>query len=362
MDKSEIKNYRLLNQHLIDTNFTKPEEVVSHLGAIQAQEYPGGLWSIGLRYNNSSVSDVEKAIAERKFVRTWPMRGTLHFVPTEDIRWMLKLLTPKVESRMGSNFKKAQLDERIFSKSTDLITKAILKNKSLTRQEFYKVLEDGGINTKENRGLYISGVLAQRGLTCFGPLRGKQPTFVLLDEWLPKVKELTREESIAKITLKYFTSHGPATIKDLMWWAGLTKAEVLEGIELNKDKLLEVNYEDKSFWMSSSTPVKIKTPTEQAGAYLLQAYDEFGIAYKERDEIFDPKYKKIFFLGNGYTALMMLDGEMMGIWKKNIKKNHVEIILNPMVKLSKKELSEFELAADKYTKFIGLERFELSIV
>src|SRR5581483_7294852 len=96
MTSLNIAHQRLLNQHIAATSFEKPSEVVSWLGAVQAQDYLGALWAVGLRLRQVIEADVEQALADKTIIRTWPMRGTLHFVAAADIRWMLELLTPRI--------------------------------------------------------------------------------------------------------------------------------------------------------------------------------------------------------------------------------------------------------------------------
>lgn len=202
---------RLSNQYLAKNRFADPGDVVAWFGAVQAQDYLGSLWGIGLRTIDACEGAVEKAIANRKIVRTWPMRGTLHFVPAADVRWMLKLLTPRVIARSAGRYRQLELDKRTFANSKKVFVRALEGGKQLTRTEMYKALEAAKISVAGQRGIHILGHLAQEGLICFGNRRAKQQTFVLLDEWVPENQSLNREEALAKLARCYFRSHGPAT-------------------------------------------------------------------------------------------------------------------------------------------------------
>ena len=81
--------------------------MVAHLGAMQAQDFPGAKWALGLRIPGTTDADIEQAIADRKIVRTWPMRGTLHFVAPDDVRWMLQLMTPRIMARAAGRHRQA---------------------------------------------------------------------------------------------------------------------------------------------------------------------------------------------------------------------------------------------------------------
>ncbi|HVF66173.1 MAG TPA: crosslink repair DNA glycosylase YcaQ family protein, partial [Pyrinomonadaceae bacterium] len=128
---------RLANQHLSRQVFEKPSDVVRHLGAVQAQDYLASLWAVGLRTKGATEADVERALADRSVVRTWPMRGTLHFVPAADARWMLGLLTPRVVARSAARYRQLELDERTFARCGEVFVRALRGGKSLTRAATY---------------------------------------------------------------------------------------------------------------------------------------------------------------------------------------------------------------------------------
>src|SRR5207237_2162453 len=190
--------------------------------------YPGALWAVGLRTRDATEAAIEQAIAERTIVRTWPMRGTLHFVAPEDARWMLQLLTPRVVAANARRvYQQSNLDDATFARSKDLFVDALQGGKQLPRPSLYKVLEAAGISVAGQRGLFILQRLSSEGLICFAARQGKQPTFALLDEWVPisLSKTPARDQALAELALRYFTSHGPATVQDFAWWSGLPAAD-----------------------------------------------------------------------------------------------------------------------------------------
>src|SRR5512140_1869066 len=193
MKSSDIIRYRLHNQQIAGTKFRKPEEIVKCLGAVQSQDYSGGLWGIGLRLPGSTLADIEKALNKRKIIRTWPMRGTLHFVPARDARWMLELLTPRVIKRNARRYKELGLNYEIFERSERLISHALEGGRRLTREALYDVLAKGDISPEGQRSYHILGHLAQKGVICLGAREGKQQTFVLFDEWIRDSRRLDRE-------------------------------------------------------------------------------------------------------------------------------------------------------------------------
>ncbi|MBI1879200.1 MAG: AlkZ family DNA glycosylase [Chloroflexi bacterium] len=199
MTPQDIAQYRLYHQQIATTKFKKPSQVVSWLGAMQAQDYAGAKWSAGLRLPDATDADIEQAIADKTIIRTWPMRGTLHFVAAEDARWLLKLLTPRIIAQTAGRYRQLELDEATFARSKELFAQALQGGKQLTRNEMLQLLEKASISTAGQRGYHILGRSAQDGLICFGAPQGKQQTFTLLDEWAPATKSLERDEALAEL-------------------------------------------------------------------------------------------------------------------------------------------------------------------
>jgi hypothetical protein len=174
----DLARYRLHNQHIARAMFDKPSDIVGWLGAVQAQDYLGSLWALGLRTRNATEGDIEKAIAAKTIVRTWPLRGTLHFVAAADVRWMLELLTPRVVAGSEGRRQQLDLDEAIFARSKELFVSALQGGKQLPRDVMYDLLEAAQISTAGGRGLHILWRLAHDGIICFGARQGKQQTLL----------------------------------------------------------------------------------------------------------------------------------------------------------------------------------------
>lgn len=352
MTRLDIADHRLYKQRIDGVAFEKPCDVVRWLGAVQAQDYTSALWAVGLRTRGATEKDVEKAIADRAIVRTWPMRRTLHFVAAADIRWMLELLTPRiVAGSMRRLYKELGLDDATFARSKKLLARAMRGGKQLSRKAIYELLERAHISTASGRGLHLLSQLAQEGFICFGTREGKQPTFALLDEWVPNAKTMARDEALAELATRYFTSHGPATLKDFVWWSGLTVLDAKAGIEMAKSRLTQEIIDGQSYWLSPATPAATDV---SATVHMLPAFDEYTVAYKDRSAVLDPSYAKQVNSGNGiFAPIIVVDGRVAGIWKRTIKKDVVVITPSPFAKLNRAETRAFTAAATRYGKFLG---------
>lgn len=351
MNRAELLQRRLTTHHLTSRDFKSAGEAVRWFGAVQAQDFFASMWAIGQRMKKAVEADVEKAIADKEIVRSYPMRGTLHFVPPEDLRWMLKLMTPRIISKSAKLYRDASLNAAVFKKSASIFERALQGENQLTREEMYEVLEDNKIATKNYRGLHILGHLSQEGLLCFGPRKGKQQTFVLLDEWIPQHAAITRDDALAKLTLNYFTGHGPASLQDLVWWSGLTVADIKAGIEMVKSKLQEEEFDGVTYYSSQGVRSK-KFPD----ALLLPVYDEYTVAYKDRDLLLDEKAVKSLKKMNNlvFTNTVVVDGVVVAVWRRTIKKEKTIIEVNPLITPTSAQKEKIGEAARKYGAFIGL--------
>lgn len=353
MTPQDIARYRLYQQQIARSRFKTPGQVVSWLGALQAQDYPGAKWSIGLRLPDRADTDIEQAIADKTIVRTWPMRGTLHFVAPEDVRWLLALLTPRVIASRARRHRQLALDEATFARSRELFAKALQGERQLTRQEMMDLLEQAGISTGNQRGYHILGWAAQTGFICFGPMQGKQPTFVWLDDWVPGGKRLTREESLAELAKRYFTGHGPATLQDFTWWSGLVAADARAGLEMVKSQLAREQVGGQTYWLPQNMPAWQDQPPD---IYLLPGFDEYLLGYKDRSAVLDPEHSQVIHPGNSgmFSSTVVIDGRVAGTWKRTFKKDTVVITVSPFASLSETQSQAIHAAARRYSRFIGM--------
>ena len=349
---SIIARYRLYNQHIIHNTVKEPYDIVRRMGAIQAQDYLAALWAIGLRVEGANETAIEQAIAERSIVRTWPMRGTLHFVAAADIRWILDLLGPRMIARAAGRYLQLGLDEDTFARSRDLFVIALQGNRQLTRAAMYQVLENANISTAGQRGIHILGRLAQEGLLCFGERQGKQFTFALLSEWIPQAKSLPREQAQAELALRYFSSHGPAMLEDFVWWSGLTSSDARAALDMAKPRLASEVIDGRTYWLPISVPA---LGVEPIIAHLIPAFDEYLVGYKDRSAVLDPQFFLRTNAGGGMlNPTILIDGQVLGTWKRTFKKGAVVIKPEWFTELTNDQLDAFNIASENYGAFLQL--------
>jgi hypothetical protein len=350
-DGGAIAQQRLRTQRLTGPGFAAPADVVTWFGAVQAQDYPGALWALGLRTKGATEASVEQAIANRAIVRTWPLRGTLHFVAPEDVRWMLTHFAPRTVARAASRFKQLELDARVLAKGAAIVVKALEGGRQVTRPRLLALLERAGIATVGNRGIHVLWKCAHDGLICFGARDGKQPTFALLDEWVPRGRTLDRDEALAELARRYFTSHAPATLQDFTWWSGLSAADARRAVEAAGAGTPHLAAGTAAPRTAAHSTSARRTP-HRPYVLLLPPYDEYTVAYRDRSAALDPKH--VAAARNGiFWPTIVLDGRIAGTWKRRLDRDRVAIALQTFAKLSGASARLVAREADRYGRFLG---------
>jgi hypothetical protein len=345
---SSIGLRRLYHQRITHPAFRDAGEVVSWLGAMQGQDYAGTKWAFGLRLPGSTEADIEQAIADRRIMRTWAVRGTLHYVAPADIHWLIGLIAPRQIAGNKPRYKQLELDEPTLTRSVDLIVKALDGGKQLTRNELFDILQANGISTAGQRGFYLLQRAGLERLIYQGEMRRNVTTFLALDagETLPK------EEALAELARRYFTSRGPATLADFTHWSGLTITEARAGLASIQSELVEETINGQSYFLS---PEAAKPP--ERPLYLLPGFDEYVLGYKDRSAVLETEFADAICPGgNGvFMSSIVSDGQIIGTWRRELKKKTVEISFAPFRPLKPGLRDLLAEAAAAYGAFLGLE-------
>ncbi|HEY2366842.1 MAG TPA: crosslink repair DNA glycosylase YcaQ family protein [Polyangiaceae bacterium] len=221
---------------------------------------------------------------------------------------MTKLLAPRVIKRAGARHRSLELDEKTFVRAEKILSRALAGGKSLTRPEAYQTLARAGIAPDGQRGIHMLAVLSMRGVLCIGPHRGKQPAFVLCDEWLPKGRDLDGDEALGELARRYFTSHGPATDRDFSWWTGLNLGEARRAIDI----------------AGEIAPPRAK---ETKMAALLPPFDEYTVAYRDRSAV-----GLSAGVANLMSPIVLVDGKVAGTWKRSRSDVVTDVKKTPLVR------------------------------
>jgi hypothetical protein len=350
MTTFDIAQLRLHNQRLTRTAFERPEDVVQWLVAIQSQEYAGAKWGVAQRTKGLIDAAIDQAFAEGAILRTHMMRPTWHFVTPVDIRWMLKLTAPHVHAANAYYYRKLGLDDSVFAQSNALLTKALQGGKQHTRSELESILQQAGVTKETDDRLRIAYIMMHAELDaviCSGALRGKQHTYALLDERAPQAISLGHDEARAELARCYFTSRGPATLKDYMGWSGLSAVDAKAGLDAINSQLAQEVVDGKTYWFPQNMPTeKTASPT----AWLLPAYDEYFSSYKDHTAVLEPEYSEQVSQSSGQAII--LDGKIVGVWKRTFTKKTVIITPTLFAPLNDAESQALAEAEHRYGEFI----------
>jgi hypothetical protein len=348
-----IAEQRLVNQNITRAGRRSPADVVAWLGAVQAQEYAAASWALALRmHDGATVNATEQAFADGRILRTHVMRPTWHFVAAADIRWLLELTAPRVHHRMAPYNRQLGLDAATLTRAAGVIERALRDGRHLTRAELGDALQRAGLVMDNMRLAHAAMHAELEGVVCSGPRRGARFTYALVAERAPAACRLSRDEALAELTRRYFRSHGPATARDFAWWSGLTTADARRGLEMNRARALAVD--GRTYWSIGRPP---GGPARRpATAHLLPVYDEYLVAYRDRQAVPHGPLTMTFGSARSVTFqhALVIAGQVAGTWRPARDARQGAIQVAPLRRLAASERRAIAEAARRYAGFLGV--------
>jgi hypothetical protein len=324
---------------------------VGWLGAVQAQDFGPAKWAIGRRTQGASDAQLDRAFAAGSILRTHVLRPTWHFVLPADIRWLLTATAPRIRARDAYRYRQLGLDDATLRKSESVLVEALRGGNLLTRAEAAAALAESGIAVGGQRLPYILMHAELDARICSGPLRGRQHTYALLEERAPQARELSREEALVELVLRYFTSHGPASAKDFATWASLTMGDVEPALAAAGRRLRREVIDGVPFWSGEDGAAP---PLMSPAVHLLQGYDEYIMGYSETKHLlaapgvpWSPATPPVFSL------VVLLDGRVAGFWKRAVAKDSVAVQVALLRPFDAAQVRALEAEAARYGEFLG---------
>ena len=346
-DPLAIVQRRLHSQRLASGHLSSPAEAVRWLGAVQAQEYAEAKWSIGERVEGCNDADVEDAVTRGEILRIHVLRPTWHFVTPEDLRWMLRLSAPRVHAANRYMYRKLDLPDATIESAHEIIARALGDERALTRPELQRALAQEGIEADGLRLGYILMHAELEALICSGPRRGRQHTYAAFEDRVPETPERSRDEALAELTLRFFRSRGPATVRDLSVWSGLTLTDARKGLDMVKDQV-HTETENDTTWISEEPIGAAAPPT---GAFPIPMYDEIGMGYR--------KDLRVVMAGTPPREGMLsrpivIDGRTVGSWKRAISARAARIEATLFIDLTDEERTALDAVVERFGRFMQL--------
>lgn len=340
-----IAQQRLQNQRITRAGFRGPAAVVSWLGAVQAQEYGPAKWALALRMSpRTTDAAIGRAIDRGTILRTHVLRPTWHFVAPADIRWMLELSAPHVHRAMATYHRQNGVDG-MLTRAATIFERALGEGAPLTRAELGVHLERAGIPAKGTQLALLAMYAEIEGVMCSGPRRGSRSTYALIADRAPHAKALPRDEAIASLTTRYFRSHGPATIRDFVWWSGLKTADAKRGLEMIRARPRDVD--GRTYWSIGRTSPAARGSSRDR-VHLLPIYDEFTVAYRDRAAV--PQHASQA-LGTFWHAIVSA-GHVVGTWKTARAGAGCALSVTTLRSLTGKERAGLAQAVARYARFL----------
>lgn len=357
LSATEVARARQVSLLLGPHEITSPGGIVEWMGAMQSQDLASGVWSLGVRLADSSVSQVDAALESGEVLRTWPMRGTIHLVPPRDVGWMLDLTAGRALSASARRRAELGLEPATADRAVAVLTDVLSGDGRLTRAAALESLSAAGIRVDGQAGYHALGYAAHSGAICIGPNAGKQQTFVLLSDWAPHQRTLDRADALAELTWRYFRSHGPTTVTDFAGWSGLTLTDARAGVTANADRLSAAAFRGETVWMSADTAERIADGLSEQPARALPGFDEFVLGYKDRSvQVPAAHVDAIVPGGNGvFRSTICMDGRAVATWTRRIQRESVGVDVVPFAPLSKRQAAAARVVLNRYAQFLGLQ-------
>jgi len=345
----ELTALRLTAQHISDPGELRtPLDVARWMLALQSQDLPGARWSVALRLSGCTESDVQAALASGAIVRSWPMRGTLHIVAPEDLGWMLDIAAARQATTAAKRRSDLGITDDELVRAADVAVGILSGGRTIRRDALLAAWESAGIPTAGQRAYHFLWNLGHQKLIVFGPPDAKQPTFVLFEEWITSHRRLSRDESLAEFATRYFRSHGPATERDLAWWASITLGDARRGIAAAEG----LEHRDIDGTTYHLAPGLEPAPP---GVFALPGFDEYLLGYQDRSAALAAEFAQRIVPGNNgmFLPTVVVDGRVVGTWKRVESARKIVIDLSEFTSMTKKSREGFERAARRYGAFLG---------
>jgi hypothetical protein len=348
-----VARRRLAGTLLSGSTHRTGASVVKALGAVQAQDFPGAKWALGMRASGTTDTSIQAEVDAGRILRTHVLRPTWHFVAPEDIRWMLALTGPRISRTMGYYSKVLGLTPKVFTKSLDIMARALEGGQARTRRELYEVLVGAKLPAQGTQRLARLVMEAEtQGIVCSGPMRGKQFTYALIDERAGPTQPKERDEALLELTKRYFPTRGPATPQDFAWWSGLTVADGKRGIDMAGRALEKTSIDGRDYWLGAGA----RDVKPRPSAHLLPNYDEFFIGYRDRGAIgVRLKSVKAVTGGNALIAhIVVVDGQIVGGWRRLPAGPGVRLAMKVLDRLSRAERALVDAEVKRLERFLGV--------
>lgn len=358
MTNRSIALARLGNSRLVGPPLATAGDAVRWFGAVQSQDIVGAFWALAQRMPaGTTIEDVGAVFDTGEIVRTHALRPTWHFLAPEELRWIQALTGPRVRQANASlNRRALHLTDADFGTAIDVIRRTLRGGRTAVRDDFRAPLATTGVPVADPIVLaYLAMEAELTAVICSGPRLGTQATtYALVDERIPPAPERDRDSGLRDLTVRYFTSHGPALVHDMSWWSGLTITDVRRGIELAGDVLETRELDGKRYVAGRSgfQPADVPRPH----VLMLSNYDEAVGLYTDYSPMFDEGLPRARTVADVLGAhIVVRDGVVVGGWRRAFRGRRAIATVTLLIGLTRAERRALESEAERWARFLGRE-------
>jgi hypothetical protein len=350
MKLADPSNIRLARTGLTAPIVGGPARVVARHLAMQSQDFAPAKWSIAQRSEGTTDAEIERSFSKGSILRTHVLRPTWHFVARRDLRWLMRLSGPRVQRGLESRYGRLGLDAKTRARAEKVIARE-LEGGALSRRELKEVLIGSRIDTEGQRLPHLLSHCELESVICSGPRRNKDHTYALFDERVPAGRSFDYDGAMVELVRRYLTGHGPATVKDMAWWSGMTGADIKKALRALDTEVDSAEVDGKALWfLGDSVPAAVPRRV-----HLLQAYDELVVGYTESRYLGDPRAEnaRAAFVGRSLpTGIVLLGSRIAGHWRRTVSDKKVEAEVLLYATLRGPDKTALQDAVDELGRFL----------
>ncbi len=354
LTRREAHRLRLHAQLLSARRGTAVPDTVRSAAAIQAQDRLGEQLGVGTRSTGLTAANVDHArLVDRSIVRNWLMRGTLHLVPSEDLRWMLDLLGEAIDAKALKRRADLGISDDDHAKVLKFLRKELAARGPMTRAEIGDAFRSAGLPSDGQATPHLLRTTSLLGVTCFGPERNGDTTHVLIDDWLPQADP--PPDPGAELARRYFAAYGPATQSDFRWWSGLPAADTRQCLQAAMEALTEVDVDGQTMWMSQDGLDRLNDVLDapQDVLRVLGPFDPYIVGYAKRDlDVPDHLLKRVNAGGGMLRPCVLIEGRLVATWDRKRRARGLTVRVTCFEELSESAQTQLEAEFAEVGRFL----------
>lgn len=353
VDDRDIARWRLHSQGLTTPHAPGAAAVLGRLLAVQAENPSQSRWAVACRTTSPGAADLARLLEDGEVVRTHVLRPTWHYVGSRDVGWLLELTAPRIRPLVLRQLQQGHgLTTTQLGASSTSVMEVLAVAPDLTRGELAAALEEQGVQVTAPALVLLLALLELDRLICSGRPRQDSHTYALFSSRVPPSVGRDRDEALAELALRYLTGHGPATERDLAYWASLTLTDVRRGLAAVRGELACFDHGGRTYWHAAGS----EPPTRPADphGHLLQILDEMYRGYQDSRMVLDaegvvPRGRE------SAVGMALVDGQLVAGMRRTLGRG-VTFTLEPYRgRLSTGERASLEAAAARYGAFLGVD-------